>query len=372
MRTLNVVELYAGIGRCSAPFREWRKARIGLLADWNPHARDTYQLNHPKTPYLVADLSDSSVHDLERAAGGKIDIVLGCPPCQGFSDSGRRDPDDPRNSHVLSFARLAAGARPLAIAMENVPMTAISPQFRAATALLENAGYRWTAAILNAAQYGSAQTRLRLVMVALRCDIEGTLQLPAPTHSPIGTYFDYRSRKLKRYEGADDDLMGVTSTSRRAETALTPRFGKASEIQPTPTFSDATAGLPAIGSAEARRLCHETWGHSTRMLQRMRDVPEGGQLETLRDYYASAYARLHRRGLARTLTTYFPNAGSGRFWHPTENRSLTVREAARLQGVPDSFRFMGGPTKANATLLGNTLDAHLAAATFRSVRAALA
>ncbi len=371
MRKLNVVELYAGIGRCSAPFRGWRRARIGLLADWNPHAGQTYRHNFSKTPYMVSDLSTATVAELESEANGKIDIVLGCPPCQGFSDSGRRNPADPRNSHVMNFVRLAVGARPFAIAMENVPMAAISPQFRAATALLENAGYRWTAAVLNAACYGSAQTRHRLVLVAVRGDITARLELPAPTHTPLGRYFDYRSQSVRAYSGPDDDLLGITSTARRADAALASRIGTRRALRAIPTFSDVTAGLPDLGSASAAKLGHEAWAHSGEMLRRMRDVPEGGQLRTSRSYYASAYARLHRRGLARTLTTYFPNAGSGRFWHPTENRALTVREAARVQGVPDGFQFLNGPTLANATLLGNALDAHLAAATYASVRSAL-
>lgn len=371
MRKLNVIELYAGIGRCSAPFRQWRRAHVGLLVDWSAHAAMTHADNYSATPYLVSDLAVTTNQQLEAAAGGKIDVVLGCPPCQGFSDSGRRDPDDPRNSHVVNFMRLAVGAKPCAIAMENVPMAAVSTQFQSATALLEQAGYRWTAAVLNAACYGSAQTRHRLVLVALRSDIEGDIKIPSPTHGPVGNYFDYRSQTIRTYDGSSDDLMGVTSTARRASAALTPRFARKNILKSTPTFSDVVGDLPSTGSAAAAKLTHTSWAHSADILRRMCDVPEGGQLGTSRTYYASAYARLHHRGLARTVTTYFANAGSGRFWHPTENRALTVREAARLQGVPDDFHFLGGPTLANAMLLGNTLDAHLAAATYRSVRRAL-
>src|SRR5207253_1692900 len=86
---------------------------------------------------------------------------------------------------------------------------------------------------------------------------------------------------------------------------------------------------------------HEGWRHRPELVARMAAVPEGGAAETEKPYYSQAYARLHRRGLARTLTTNFHNAGCGRFTHYAEPRTLTVREAARLQGVKDGFEFIG-------------------------------
>jgi DNA (cytosine-5)-methyltransferase 1 len=99
----------------------------------------------------------------------------------------------------------------------------------------------------------------------------------------------------------------------------------------------------------------------------MANVPEGGQLKCASLYYSQSYGRLHRHGLARTITTAFPNAGSGRFWHPIENRTLTLREAARIQGFPDSFRFPGQPAK-SAFLVGNALDKALAETTYEIIR----
>jgi DNA (cytosine-5)-methyltransferase 1 len=102
----------------------------------------------------------------------------------------------------------------------------------------------------------------------------------------------------------------------------------------------------------------------------MRNVPEGGQWKGQKEYYSESYGRLHRKGLARTITRFFPNAGSGRFWHPVENRTLTLREAARIQGFPDSFRFLATGMK-DADLVGNALDARLAEIAYTSIREAL-
>src|SRR5262245_4044306 len=117
-RKLNIVELYAGTGRSCAPFCEWSRGKIALLVDNNECAAKTYILNHPNAPYLTRDLSKTSSSVILKNAGGRIDVLLGCPPCQGFSDVGARDPYDPRNSHLEWFARIAIDTKPLAIGME--------------------------------------------------------------------------------------------------------------------------------------------------------------------------------------------------------------------------------------------------------------
>lgn len=371
MRKLNVVELYAGTGRASEPFRRWRQAKISLLVDWNDHARDTYRQNFKRTKYAKGDLGLLTPSEIGALNEGPVDILLGCPPCQGFSESGERDQSDPRNDHVVHFAKLAASLRPLAVGMENVPLAAVSPHFKTAMNVLEQAGYVWTAGVLNAALYGSAQSRHRLVMVALRADLKKQPQLPSPTHIPKGEYFDYISQSMKTYDGLDDELLGTTSSARRVAQALTASYYRSGRPKAMQTFSDVMDGLPELGTTEGESLGQVAWAHGPAILEAMRNVAEGGRRQTVKSYYGAAYARLHRKALARTLTTYFPNAGSGRYWHPVANRAITLREGARLQGFPDSFKFFGGATQANATLVGNALDSHLANATYESIRRAL-
>jgi site-specific DNA-cytosine methylase len=99
-------------------------------------------------------------------------------------------------------------------------------------------------------------------------------------------------------------------------------------------------------------------------------VPEGGRWRGGENYYSQCYGRLHRRGLARTITTYFPNPGSGRFWHPTENRALTLREAARIQGFEDEVIFLP-PYSRSVDLVGNALDSSIASITYKIIRGCL-
>src|SRR5580692_8458540 len=107
MKKLKIVELYAGTARSVEPFQHWRRAEIALLVDASEHARETYLLNHPKAPYVEKDISKLSPSELLSLAGGRVDIIMGCPPCQGFSETGLRLSNDPRNKHVHHFARLA-------------------------------------------------------------------------------------------------------------------------------------------------------------------------------------------------------------------------------------------------------------------------
>ena len=124
--------------------------------DSNPYAADTYKQNYPSAPYLTADLRKLSARKLKDEAGGRVDILLGCPPCQGFSDTGKRDPRDPRNGHVRVFGEYVAQLKPLAVVMENVPLLAASERFKEFTGLLERERYRWTAGIVNAAKRANA------------------------------------------------------------------------------------------------------------------------------------------------------------------------------------------------------------------------
>jgi DNA (cytosine-5)-methyltransferase 1 len=143
------------------------------------------------------------------------------------------------------------------------------------------------------------------------------------------------------------------------------------EIKPgpkkIPTVDAALEGLPRIHTREAAELSHIPWEHTPKVLRRMGAVKEGQRWKGGDDHFSQSYGRLHRRGLARTITTYFANPGSGRYWHPTSNRSLTLREAARLQGFPDSFRFIEPIGRAATRLVGNALDARVAELIFQTI-----
>lgn len=363
---LNVVELYAGTARSSEPFERWRRARVGLLVDNDPYVADTHRANHPSAPYAVRDLARVSPRWIEDNAGGSVDVLLGCPPCQGFSDNGRRDPEDERNAHLLNFARLAVGLRPRAIAMENVPLTVSAPLFERFAEKIERAGYYWTAGILNAALYGSCQCRQRLIFIAIRSDIGWEPVLPDPTHGGNRAYFSYSHRRMMKLSDARVAILGVTPATFQTRDLLPYREGELG-LTKIPTVGETLRGLPSIGTARAIDMAHIPWAHSPAQRRRMGRLIEGGQARRSTQYYSSSYGRLHRRGLARTITGAFPNAGSGRNWHPIENRTLTLREAARIQGFADDYAFKRPYSKATQ-VVGNALDTALAGVTCCVIR----
>jgi DNA (cytosine-5)-methyltransferase 1 len=141
--------------------------------------------------------------------------------------------------------------------------------------------------------------------------------------------------------------------------------------RPIPTVDETIGDLPRIGSGAAGRVAHRPWEHSRKMTLRMGRVDEGGRWSGGGDHFSHSYGRLHRKGLARTVTTYFSNPGSGRFWHPTDDRCLSVREAARLQGFPDGFRLPSADAVRTCGLVGNALDGALAATGAAVIRNAL-
>lgn len=364
---LNVVELYAGTARSAEPFRAWNRCKISLLVDNNRHAEATYLANYPAAPYITRDLGRLTPAEVAKQAGGRVDILLGCPPCQGFSENGPREAGDPRNRHLHRFGTFAEALQPLAIAMENVPAAAASLQFSRFTKRIEEAGYRWTAGILNAALRGSAQCRHRLVFIAIRQDVKVTPAFPEPAYGQTGRYFSYRHLAFRSVESDPDSMLGIPASLYKLRRAL-PYQEVVLGPKAIPCVGDALAGLPRIGTAAARALGHTPWAHQTGQLRRMASVVEGRRWRGGEDHYSQSYGRLHRRGLARTITTAFPNAGSGRFWHPTANRAITLREAARLQGYPDTFTFLP-PYSKSAFLVGNALDAAISNLTYEIVRA---
>lgn len=364
MKKWRVAELYAGIGRTWEALKSWRRAELCLLADVNESAQETYLANHPSAPYRLADLAKTPPWEIESLAGGPIDVLLGCPPCQGFSDTGKRDPSDAMNGHIAIFGRYVAELRPAVVVLENVPLLAASRRFQNFVRRLDQLGYRWDVAVLNAALYGSCQSRQRLILVAAHAPL-GIPKLSSPTHGQRGRYYSYSTGKFATLAEDPVNLLGRAPGTGRVKSRVNYLDGPLGR-KATPNLWQTIGDLQAVTNEEARRLSHVPWHHTPEMVRRMARVPEGKRWRGGADHFSQSYGRLHRKGLARTITRSFSNPGSGRFWHPTEERSLTLREAARIQGIDDSFLFPGIPSH-SADLIGNALDSALAKAAAQAV-----
>jgi DNA (cytosine-5)-methyltransferase 1 len=346
--------LFAGVGGFTLGVQGSNLFHTALLVDSDASAAATFKRNRPTVPYWVKDLSGvepDQLLDLIDAKVGDIDLLTAGPPCQGFSKIGLRQLDDPRNQLLRHTAELVEGLQPKLAVVENVPPVSWdghSALFDELSDTLDIAGYETYAEVLEAWRFGVPQLRRRLFIVALRRD----LALEADTLLPQGDDRDeFKARELIRAA----DL---------GEPQCPPGLSVAEAIGDLPALKagagDEVAQYtddPQTPYQRARRenatllLNHRARAHSSEMLAKVRMITEGGRNFELpdgdrlraedREYFSQAYGRLHRHGIAQTITTYFHNPGSGRFIHYQDDRSITVREAARFQSFDDDFMFLG-------------------------------
>lgn len=360
MTTNYAVDLFAGAGGMSLGFQSVGFT-MAAAVDVDPIHAETYGSNFPGVATMVADLAMTSGQSIRDAAGlGDTDlaVVLGGPPCQGFSVGGRRLRSDPRNALIEQFARLVVELRPRYFVLENVVgiLGGVSQDgaLAAAIGVLEEGGYSVVRPIrsLNAADYGVPQRRRRVFVLGSRTDaVPPDYPAPGLPHSLTKrpTVGDAIMDLL-----ADQDERSDSGPKAVAEFATLMRgdFGRA-EGGPTPDHSPTG---------------NDVVSHSATVRDRFART-KAGERELV-----SRFHRLDLGGIAPTL-----RAGSdrdnGRFTaprpiHPLEPRCITTREAARLHSFPDWFEF--NHTKWHGfRQIGNAVPPLLAAAVAGSVMAAL-
>lgn len=343
------VDLFCGAGGLTLGLtRAGFDVRLGL--DNDRHALGTYDVNHGGSG-LLADVREVNGHDLLAEAGvDEIDLLAGGPSCQGFSTHGKRLADDPRNFLYEEFLRIVEDLRPATVLMENVKGLLIARKGayrQELTDRLAAMGYRVTAGVLLAANFGVPQLRERVVFLATR--VGNDLALPRQTHSATPTVTSTCDALLPHVTVAEaiGDL---------------PLIGDNHRVEP---FSYATHAQTAY-QAIMRDDSAELWNHLSRPLSPLarsvvtklgpgqglralapEDLPERfkkmRRISTgeLRRDCTTLYHRLAPDRPSYTITCYFTNVSAGAFTHPTEDRAITAREAARLQSFPDSYRFVG-------------------------------
>jgi DNA (cytosine-5)-methyltransferase 1 len=337
---LSAVSFFTGIGGLMLGFQN---AGFRVLASYdmkNSVARN-FKLNFPDVPHRIADVAALTKKEVLADVGSSVvDVVFGGPPCQGFSIFGRRrfvntknhQPEkDERNELSIKYVELAIQLKPKVIFLENVKGF-VSTQRGSSSYLseverrLSKAGYEWKHEVLNCASYGVPQARERFILVAWKRGL--TFSWPEPK------YF------------------------------ATPKAWQ----RPYVTVGDVISDLmdPASQSDE---FSHVPMNHKELVVERYRLIPEGGRLpedglpEHLQKGYRSDnvknFSHVYKRlSMNAPATTMVP--GHNAFpVHPILHRTLTVREAARIQGFPDWMRFVG-TRQQQCTLVGNAVPPHLA------------
>ena len=393
-----ILDLFAGIGNVSRGFLEGYCAEgehiYSVLCDIAPEAIEVFEKNYDRSNhlYLPTDIGALQPIDIfKQVPQEEIVGILGCPPCQGFSSAGRRDVNDVRNRLVISYFRLINKILPSFFVMENVPGVFAFDLFQR---LLNNTKQQYNvwSGVLNAALYGVPQTRQRAIVIGYRKDLGIFPSPPLPTHCGTGLVFDYYNRSLISPCSTQGlKIFGVQAPAKDNKEKWREKFyeevvASASSLPNLITVEEAIGDLPENASGYGESLDyakaptrysaslrglkvedHVAWHHGAELVQRLTPVLEGeGWLDIdgigrAKKYYSQAYSRLHRLGLAKTVTTNFHNPGSGRYLHFAATRTLTVREAARLQGIHDGFSFGIRQTSAKR-LVGNSFPVPLARA----------
>jgi DNA (cytosine-5)-methyltransferase 1 len=361
-----VVDLFAGAGGLSLGFQQ-AGYRVALGVDSLQAATRTYEANLAGAKALCCDVRKLSGKDILTLVGGEVHALIGGPSCQGFSTSGGlsrergRDLFDPRNSLFTDYMRLVRELRPAWVLFENVPGMLLYHHGAVASTIITDfleIGYEVAPIILLAADYGVPQLRRRLFFIGNRTS--QPIFAPAATHGSSTLWRNYA------LPFAHLSRVGHTTTG---------------DTEPHVTFDSACDDLPALAEAEAidgvpyprepsSAFQREMRQNSSSLRQHMafrlsandrlaaRLLKPGEnwrslspetlprRFRSIRPYDATTMLRrLTGDRPAYTITTKFNEATTGAFIHPRDNRTLSVREAARLQSFPDEFLFLGSDSE---------------------------
>lgn len=323
MPTLNVIDLFCGAGGMSLGFGMAGFKSV-FAVDIDKYSIDTYRANFGHHA-VCGDIRE--VRTFPEA-----DIVVGGPPCQGFSRLGKQARKErTENSLWREYIRCVEVSRPMVFVIENVEDFFKDPAFGGVQTEAARLGYRLAYGVLNAADYGVPQKRLRAFMIGSRL---GRPSLPAPTHRP-------------------------------------PERTLFSSLPPWRTVRDAIGDLPL---APTNTNLHNSRNAGPLAVERYKHIPPGGNRKSLPVHLQPAcwinkdprsggstdlMGRLRWDAPALTIRTQFLKPEKGCYLHPEAHRSITVREGARLQTFPDDFRFVGSVFQV-VKQIGNAVPVELA------------
>lgn len=325
MKTLNFIDLFCGCGGFTQGFVQAGHNPLLGVDVWKD-ATTTYQYNFPTSEILTNDISNVTTDALLKAAkasAAQIDGIIGGPPCQGFSVSGKRLIDDPRNVLYKSFVEFVGEIRPKFFVMENVPGLVSMAKGAVKDAVIEDfssRGYNVSWKILASDDYGVPQHRRRVFFVGLNRDMFGNrfFEFPAPFESAKITCKD-----------AISDLDFISD-----EVALPDE--SAYKLAPMTEYQRLM-----------RRQCDTLWNHvatihNARTKEIIAMVPDGGNYLSLpKELWSTRKVHIAWTRMDSTRPCFTIDTGHNHHFHYRANRVPTARESARIQSFPDRFRFLG-------------------------------
>lgn len=342
---VRILDLFCGAGGLSEGFTQASDRYVTVRAvEHDLAAAATYAANHGEDIVYAAGIEDWLKHDNVPSA----DVVIGGPPCQGFSALGKKDVVDQRNHLWLRYADTIRKAQPQYFILENVPAFLASDQFKRFKRQCQPSNrlghYTFDATVLNAADFGSPQLRKRVILIGRHRDLPPP-GFPAPTYGR-----DARHTLKEALTGLPESVMQISLPNRWTK----------------------SWGQRFPGEFRTTDL-HLTRHYEELSMQRFAHIPSGGNRFDIPDSLLPPCWKRHKTGAGDvmgrlwwdrpsvTIRTEFHKPEKGRYLHPTENRALTHHEAARIQGFPDDYKWVGSKA-AIARQIGNAVPIPLAIA----------
>jgi DNA (cytosine-5)-methyltransferase 1 len=361
MTAPTVIDLFAGSGGLTVGFHE-EGFRPILAVEWERHAAATYAANFGEEHVIPGDIANVEDSEIPRA-----DLIIGGPPCQGFSNLGLKRLDDPRNQLWREYVRFVHKARPSVFVIENVDRFMASPEFQMLLAETDHGAlsdYTLRYAVLNAADYGVPQRRRRTIVIGSRV---GPIELPEPTHSKESLL----GPGMRPWRTVRDAIEGLPE---RPDLTDLPESW-------TEFFGENMPGVFKGLDIHTRR------NPTQRSLERYDHVPPGGGRFDVPDHLLPDCWRNKKSGTtdvmgrmrwdapSLTIRTEFFKPEKGAYLHPQwekdptrrVNRVITHYEASLLQDFPKDYLWVGTKIQI-AKQIGNAVPAGLARAVARQVR----
>ncbi|MFD3545900.1 DNA (cytosine-5-)-methyltransferase [Streptomyces sp. NPDC058655] len=404
---IRVMDLFAGAGGFSSGFSRYNPLGAPspftsvAAVEFDRAAATTYAANFGSAHVYAGDITDFDPTPFK----GEVEVIMGGPPCQGFSGLGKEDPTDPRNELWQEYVRVVAKVHPKVFVIENVDRFLKSPQYVELLSASATPGhplhdYNVVPAVMNAADYGVPQARRRVIVICTRKDLGAPLRHPRPTHDKNGyesgdaqdVLFDSVSgvRLLPRWVPVSQ-VFDMSSQRPLLEQMPAPRDEQASPgavpghyltsdlhfgRRPEPLSRARYMAIPENGNRKNLRGVH----FRTDRLGRIRLSTEDGyqRLKGPEVYLSTAswdnhnsgsgdvMGRLRKNKPSVTIRTEFYKPEKGRYLHPTENRPITHYEAALIQGFPEHFKWYGTKIEI-ARQIGNAVPVGLATALARAI-----